>query len=125
MSKVIKMPPINENLFQFWSKKYGHNETIIISKYIKNLALQFPERYKFGQKEPFEVVMTIEFHLNEIHKFFPELKKIDIKKSLESLKIQGLINWHKDLKTSPCLFFLKHEILVKELLSFEENFYVE
>lgn len=123
MSKIVHIPTANEKLIEFWSEKYGPNETIIISEYVKKLALQFPEKYKQGKKEPFDVVMTIKFHLKDMHLFFPELTKILIKKALESLKKQGLIDWYGDIKKSQYLFILEHENLVKELLSFEEDFY--
>jgi hypothetical protein len=123
MSKIAQIPIISENLFQYWSRKYGLNETIIISAYVKKLAIQFPERYKLGQREPFKVTMIIEFHFKQMHSIFPELKKDQIRKALESLKKQGLFGWHREIEKADYLFILEHERLVQEMLSFEDGFY--
>ncbi len=119
MSKVIEFPNAPTELIPYWSQKYGQNEAIILIKYVTKMARQFNGK----NYPPYDFEPTIEFHLRDMHKYFPELKTNEIKKALLSLNKKEVITWVGDIKNCEFLIFTNHEDLLKDLNYFEGNFH--
>jgi hypothetical protein len=110
MAKKSKISTLKKSLIeQIWIDRYGENEAAILIEYFEIMSKQFSEKYI-----PFKFDPIIEFHLHEMHTFFPGLTTKVIKKALFNLREIGLVEWIGKIEKSKFLIFTNHENLLKE-----------
>jgi len=115
MAEILRLPT-NQTLSQYWSKKYGRDESIILLAYIENMA-----RDLLDANIPFEFDAMVEFRLKDMPKYLPEIERKNIKKTFCSLRDKGILWWIGKIQDCDMLFFTSHEDLLKDFVYFGEN----